>query len=398
MPSAVWAISSCAAFGCALAISACSSSPLSTTDEGAPGPAPTSSVPTPRSLPSVPAAVALVALYRPPLGFNATALAFDPQRDGELWVTLRQPPSNEPCLEIAPDGCDALQGEVALVKQATSDSPQMTPKQDGNAWHFMRRPTSIAFGDNGNLSTCGEARTDNYEDEAVDYSGPVLWSSDPAIFGAVPKAGQNGTHIDMLHETPFCMGMAFDHDNAYWAFNGQIGAIDHYDFHAPHVVGGEDHSDGELERYVTGQLKRAPEIPSHLAFDAPSRELYIADTGNQRVVRLAVDSGTPGADVLALDPIQIHHAMDGALLETVVDAGTLSAPSGLTLTPDALVVTDNATSRIWWFERDGTPVGSVALDLPAGSLSGITLGPDGQLYVSDLKTGNAYRVQPRAAQ
>lgn len=387
MPSNVWAV--VAAVGLAGSVIACSSSPLSTTDEGAATPAPTA---------SVPSAVDLVPLYRPPVGWSATALAFDPERDGELWVTLRQPVSNEPCLEIAPDGCAALQGEVALVQGATGDAPQLTIKMDGNAWHFMRRPTSIAFGDNGNLSTCGEARTDNYEDESVDYSGPVLWSSDPAIFGVEPKPGQNGTHIDMLHETPFCMGMAFDHDNAYWAFNGQIGAIDHYDFHAPHVIGGEDHSDGELERYVTGQLQRVPEIPSHLAFDAGRRQLYIADTGNQRVVRLAVDSGTAGANVLALDPIAVHHAVDGATLDTVVDAGTLSAPSGLALTDDGLVVTDNATSTIWWFERDGAVVGSVAVDLPAGSLSGITVGPDGQLYVSDLRTGNAYRVQARAAQ
>jgi hypothetical protein len=379
----------------ALALPGCGSSPLSASDEGNGGGAPSGGSPAKVQLPT---AVDLVPLYTPPVRWSATALAFDPLRPGELWVTLRQFPSDKLCLEIAPSGCAALEGEVALVKAATSATPEMTIKKDGNAWHFMRRPTSITFGDNGNLSTCGEARTDNYEDEAVDYSGPVLWSSDPAIFGVTPKLGQNGTHIDMLHDSPFCMGVAFDHDNSYWVFNGQIGAIDRYDFHAPHVIGGEDHSDGEFERYVQGQLSRVPEIPSHLALDPVRRELYIADTGNGRVVRLAIDSGTPGADVLALDPIQVHHAMDGARLDTVVAAGTLSAPSGLTITDDALIVTDNASSRIWWFERDGSPIGSVSTDLPAGSLSGVTLGPDGQLYVADLLTGNAYRVQPRAAQ
>ena len=347
---------------------------------------------------SVPAAVELVPLYTPPRAWSATALAFDPLREGELWVTLRQFPSNEPCLMIATDGCSALEGEVALVKQATSPAPTMTLEKDGNAWHFMRRPTAIAFGDNGNLSTCGEARTDNYEDEAIDYAGPVLWSSDPTIFGVTPGPGQNGTHIDMLHESPFCMGIAFDHDNAYWAFNGQAGSLDHYDFHAPHVVGGEDHSDGELERYVTGELSRVPEVPSHLALDSARRELYVADTGNGRVLRLAVDTGRRGADVPALDPIQIHYQVDGAQLDTVVPPGTLVAPSGLTLTGDALIVTDNATSWIWWFSRAGDVLGHVDTGLAAGSLSGITVGPDAQLYLSDLKTGNAYRVQPRAAQ
>src|SRR3954454_10462048 len=117
----------------------------------------------------------------------------------------------------------------------------MTIKKDGNAWHFMRRPTSIAFGENGNLSTCGEARTDNYEDEAIDYSGPVLWSSDPAIFGVTPEPDQNGTHIDMLHESPYCMGPTSERDTVCRPFNGGRAGLDRCQCHEPHVIGGEDH-------------------------------------------------------------------------------------------------------------------------------------------------------------
>ena len=337
----------------------------------------------------------LVSLYDPPAAWTATALAFDPLRTGELWVTLRRVPSNKACLETARSGCAALEGEVALVQGATSAAPSMAIKKDGNAWHFMRRPTSIAFGENGNLATCGEARTDNYEDEAIDYSGPVLWSSDPAIFGAVPKTGQNGTHIDMLHDSPFCMGIAHERDNVYWVFNGQLGALDRYDFHAPHVIGGEDHADGELSRYVEGQLQRVPEVPSHLAFDSSRARLYVADTAGGRILRLATDSGTPGADVPTLDPLTVHRRVDGAVLVELVAPGLLSAPSGIALAADRLIVTDNATSRIWWFKLDGSPLGSVATGLPAGSLSGVSVGPDGRLYLSDLLTGAAYRVETR---
>ena len=367
----------------ALTLSNCSSSPLDTPDE-----ADAATVGS-----AVPTSVELVPLYEPPAAWTATALAFDPLRTGELWVTLRRVPSNQPCLETARAGCAALQGEVLLVQAATSAAPSMTIKIDGNAWHFMRRPTSIAFGENGNLSTCGEARTDNYEDDAIDYSGPVLWSSDPAIFGAVPKAGQNGTHIDMLHESPFCMGIAYERDNAYWVFNGQLGALDRYDFHAPHVVGGEDHSDGELSRYVEGQLERVPEVPSHLALDRSHGQLYVADTAGGRILRLAIGSGVPGANVPTLEQIPIHRRMEGATLDELVAPGSLSAPSGIALTVDRVIATDNATSRIWWFKLDGSPLGSVATGLPAGSLSGVAVGPDGKLYLSDLRTGAAYRVE-----
>ncbi|HYQ27270.1 MAG TPA: hypothetical protein VER04_08620 [Polyangiaceae bacterium] len=367
----------------ALTLSNCSSSPLDTPDE-----ADAATVGS-----AVPTSVELVPLYEPPAAWTATALAFDPLRTGELWVTLRRVPSNQPCLETARAGCAALQGEVLLVQAATSAAPSMTIKIDGNAWHFMRRPTSIAFGENGNLSTCGEARTDNYEDDAIDYSGPVLWSSDPAIFGAVPKAGQNGTHIDMLHESPFCMGIAYERDNAYWVFNGQLGALDRYDFHAPHVVGGEDHSDGELSRYVEGQLERVPEVPSHLALDRSHGQLYVADTAGGRILRLAIGSGVPGANVPTLEQIPIHRRMEGATLDELVAPGSLSAPSGIALTVDRVIATDNATSRIWWFKLDGSPLGSVDTGLPAGSLSGVAVGPDGKLYLSDLRTGAAYRVE-----
>jgi hypothetical protein len=271
----------------------------------------------------------------------------------------------------------------------------MTIKRDGNAWHFMRRPTSIAFGDNGNLATCGEARTDNYEDEAVDYSGPALWSSDPTIFGAKPKPGQNGTHLDMLHETPFCMGIAHERDNIYFVFNGKLGALDRYDFRAPHEIGGEDHSDGELNRYVEGELLRVAEVPSHLAIDRARRELYVADTGHARVARLSIDSGTPGANLPVLEPMPVHHRIDGALLETVVPPGVVGSPSGVAFHDDALLVTDNASGVIWWFERDGTALGQVETGLPAGALAGVTLGPDGKMYVSDMKSGRAYRLEPR---
>ena len=364
----------------ALSLTNCSSSPLDTPDDSG-------------TTLSVPSSIVLVPLYDPPAAWTATALSFDPLRTGELWVTLRRVPSNKACLETARSGCAALEGEVALVQGATSAAPSMVIKKDGNAWHFMRRPTSIAFGENGNLATCGEARTDNYEDEATDYSGPVLWSSDPAIFGAVPKTGQNGTHIDMLHDSPFCMGIAHERDNVYWVFNGQLGALDRYDFHAPHVIGGEDHADGEFSRYVEGQLQRVPEVPSHLAFDSSRAELYVADTAGGRILRLATDSGTPGANVPTLDPLTVHRRVDGAVLVELVAPGLLSAPSGIALAADRVIVTDNATSRIWWFKLDGSPLGSVDTGLPAGSLSGIAVGPDGKLYLSDLLTGAAYRVE-----
>jgi hypothetical protein len=337
----------------------------------------------------------VISLFKPSRAVSATALAFDPLRQGELWVTVREFPVDSPCTADIIAGCQALVGRVALLKDATtSDKPTTTIKTDGNAWHFMRRPSSIAFGDNGNLATCGEHRTGNYDDEAVDYMGPTLWSSDPTIFGVEPKEDQNGTHLDMLHNTPFCMGIAHERDNVYWLFNGQLGSLDRYDFHEPHVIGGEDHSDGEMRRYVEGELLRSPEVPSHLAFDKRAGLLYAVDTGHARLLRLDARTAVQDGEVPTNDPISVHARMDGARLEVFVAAGALERPSGIALDEEYVFVTDNATSRIHAFDLEGKLARTVTVDVPDGTLAGIALGPDRRIYLSDLRTGAAYRLAP----
>ncbi|MEP7052907.1 MAG: hypothetical protein ABJB12_21255, partial [Pseudomonadota bacterium] len=142
------------------ALLGCSSSPLTSASDSS------SNQAAPATVPPLPAAVALTPLYTPPPKWSATALAFDSTRADQLWVTLRPFPSTQACTSKDSSGCKALEGEVMLVTQASTPSPEAVIRKDGNAWHFMRRPTAIAFGDNGDLATCGEARTDNYEDEA----------------------------------------------------------------------------------------------------------------------------------------------------------------------------------------------------------------------------------------
>ena len=336
------------------------------------------------------------------LPFYPTALAFNPAVDDELWVTLRQPLLDYPCNQGDTTGCPWLIGRVAIIHGATAapaTAPSAEIKQDANAWHFMRRPTSLAFNTDDTFASCAEARTSNYEDVDTPYNGPVLWSADPAIFGAPPPVDSptGSTHIDMLHESPYCMGIAHDHDNVYWTFNGDAGSLDRYDFHMPHEPGGDDHSDGELERYVTGELLRLPEVPSHLAFEPDSRRLFVADSGHARIVALDTTTGTPGADVTTYDPIRTHYAMDGAKLSEVVKKGRLGVPSGLTLYAGVVFVTDALSSRIIAYDTAGHTLASLPTGLPPGSLGGITIGPDGHAYVADAVGRRVFRVDPAAS-
>lgn len=369
---------------CGVALFACSSQPIDdATDSG--------------DVPQV-ESVSLVDVYVPKTktALSASALAFNPNVEGELWVTLRQFPSGTPCTMTEDSGCSALRGVVAIISDATGSAASTVIKEDGNSWHFMRRPAAIAWGDELLFATCGEALTANYEDDSTPYTGPVLWSSDPAIFGVEPLPTQNGTHLDMLHETPYCMGIAHEAGNAYWAFNGLAGSLDRVDFHAPHQIGGEDHSDGEVHRYIAGKLLRVPEVPSHVVYDHSRQLVYVADTGHSRVLSVDPSAATPGGDITVYEILQSSGSMDGAKVTTLVAPGALQHPSGLALSADVLYVTDNATGRIHSFSASGAPLRVFDTGLPPGALGGIAVGPDSRLYVTNLASGAVHRVEVAA--
>ncbi|MBK7583254.1 MAG: hypothetical protein IPI67_24055 [Myxococcales bacterium] len=340
-----------------------------------------------------PSSVQLTVVYESPVPRSATDLAFHPTRD-ELWVLLRNPYQGDPCSSTDKTGCASLRGSVAIVRGATGPAPEAEWKQDPNAAHFMRRPTALAFGTEGTFATSAEARTGNLEDDPQSYIGPTWWSSDPAIF-AKQLPGQNGSHLDMLHASPFSMGIAHQRDAIFWVFNGDVGSIDKYDFRQPHEPGGADHSDGEIYRYALGEVARLPEVPSHMVFDAAGDILYLADSGNGRVARLDT-TATPvfGGEFPVYDPVAVHDYEDGVDVVDVMPPGTLVAPSGIAFHEGLLFVTDNATSWIYALDTSGVIVRKLDTGLPPGTLAGITIGPDGKAYFTDLLTSAVRRIDP----
>jgi hypothetical protein len=353
--------------------------------------------------------VSIPAIYSPEIPLEATDLAFhtDPARSGELWVARRPIEPSGPCLQSNTSSvtCSGLEGSIGVVFNAGTTEVSAQSYKDFNAWHFMRRPSALAFGDNGNFATVHEARTGNFTDDPLDFIGPSLWTSalpgitpgcetSPTGCFSVQPPGKNGSHLDMLHCTPWGMGIAHEQGNMYWVLNGNIGALERYDFRADHGPGNDDHTDGYMRRYVTGQLTRVPNVPSHLVFNKEDGHVYAADTGAGRIVKLNPATGAEAGGATPNYEAIDAKVVDGAMLTVVVPPGILTSPSGIELHEGHLYVTDNATSRIHAFDLQGQEVRQLQTNFAPGSLAGLTIGPDGKVYFVEKPTGWVHRIDP----
>jgi len=305
----------------------------------------------------------------------STDLDFNPSIPDQLWVVNSQDDS------------------VYIVDRVGKADTAWQRKRDPAASHFMDKPPAIAFGTvvetwGQTFGVCGDS--DNGGNK---FMGPALFPSDLSIFTVETGTGL-GSHLDMLHSTSFCRGIAHVEGNVYFAFNSDKGSLDRYDFVIDHGPGLDDHSDGIIRRYVEGQVAGVDGIPSHLDYDAETGLLYVADTGNKRVAVLDTASGTMGASFSGDEPVD-RNEMDGAMLMDLVPPGTLEAPSGILVHDGVVFVTDNATSVIYAFDDEGAPLRFLETGLAPGSLVGLTLGiEDGLVYFVDKGTSRVYRIDP----
>lgn len=306
-------------------------------------------------------------------------LAFHPNRPTELWVLN-------------------LGDNSTVVYDNPNTSDQNWTRYAGvGKDHFMARPSALAFSDNGNFASAQE------EDELTqgnatpeDFMGPTLWSSDRAIYD-----GGHGGHLDMLHNSPNGAGIAWESENRFWVFDGYHASITMYDFNRDHGPGGSDHADGEVARYVEGEVGYVGDVPSHLEFDHTSGMLYIADTGNNRIATLDTTVGEMGQRISPNYDGGAQYAMNGGLLETWVDGADamLSVPSGLEIQDGMVFVSDNAESRIVALDQEtGTLVDWIDLsdEVPAGGLMGMAFADDGSLYFVDAVNSQIVRIAAKA--
>ena len=125
-----------------------------------------------------------------------------------------------------------------------------------------------------------------------------------------------------------------------------------------------DHSEASVRKYEDVVLTRFPDVPSHMVVDPVHRDLYIADTGAQRILRIHPDSGSMSRSAMVEFPIYssmsprfAYELWTCTIYEVFVDAatgatakagvnGSVFRPSGLAVSASLLYVEESCVSII----------------------------------------------------
>jgi len=331
-------------------------------------------------------------------------LAFNPQNEGELWVVNRADDS------------------VSMFTAAGSSDQASEHRIDPFALHFMEEVSSISFGaatfagsDALTFGTCQESRN-TYNDEypANDFMGPALWSADFDVFGySNPEAVEYlselfgfyadlGSHLDMLHESPLCMGIAWEKENVYWVFDGADGRIVRYDFASDHGIGYDDHSDGIIGRVQGPKVERVEGVPSHMDIDPGTGLLYVADTGKNRILVLDTATGEEGDRLSKAEPGTEHYRLENVDAEKLIDGTDIEGmeqPSGLEVVDGHLLITDHQTGMVFAFALSGTGAEGAEAELVdwvdtgrAGGIMGIDAPSLDEIWFVDAEANELVRM------
>lgn len=292
-------------------------------------------------------------------------------------------------------------GSVVIIYNAGLPNQTSQLRQDSHTGHFMRFPPAIAFGDDGFWACVSEIQSTAGGNST--FMGPALWTGDTAITGRVFQNNwvnglPLGSHYDMLHQSPFAMGIAHDSALAYWVNDGHNGNICLYDFVQHHGPGYDNHSAGKIWRYIDVTVTRVANIPSHMILDKATGWLYFIDGGTKKIKRMNTNTGNiTGAlnvPATASEPLASYQKVETA---TVEDLATLATqPCGIDFYKNRLVVSDNTNGNIYIYNTSGVFTLMTTINTGLAGMMGVKVGPDGRIWCVNKTTNTVYRLDATA--
>ena len=270
-------------------------------------------------------------------------------------------------------------------------------RKDAYSAHFMHTASAIAFSGNGGFANTLDTQDANGNPNGY-FSGCTLWDSDTSTYARVNQSGPLlGSHWDMIHQSPYSVGIAGEGDNVYWLFDGYHNTIVKYDFNEPHPDhehGGENHYDGVVMRYDEIQVQRVPELSSHMEIDQETGWLYVCDTGNQRVIRLNTLSGEVGETLNPYgESLAGYFSMINAEFEVVI-TDSLFQPTGLDIYNERLLVADYFNGEIIIYKLENNSVdrlGKIQTGLQ-NEIMGIKVDNSGSIWIVCKNSHELYQL------
>ena len=311
----------------------------------------------------------------------------DPSRANELWVINE----NSAMFDFTNGG-----STVTYYNYGT-DTQWADYRKDAYSAHFMHTASAIAFSGNGGVANTLDTQDANGNPNGY-FSGCTLWDSDTSVYARVNQDGPLlGSHWDMIHQSPYSVGIAGGGDNVYWLFDGYHNTIAKYDFNEPHPDhehGGENHYDGVVMRYDEIQVQRVPGLSSHMEIDQESGWLYVCDTGNQRVLRLNTSSGEVGQSLTTYgESLAGYYSMINAEYEVVI-SDSLVQPTGLDIYNERLLVSDYSTGDIAIYNIENNNVdrlGKIQTGLE-DDIIGIKVDANGSIWIVCKNSNELYQL------
>ena len=291
-------------------------------------------------------------------------------------------------------------GSTVTFYNVGTDSQWTDYRKDSYSGHFMHTASAIAFSDNGGFANTLDIQDANGNPSGY-FSGCSLWESDTSIYARVNQNGPElGSHWDMLHQSPFSVGIAAETANIYWLFDGFHNTIAKYNFqepHSDHEHGGEDHSDGLVYRYDEVVVERVSGLSSHMVIDQGSDLLYVCDTGNNRIIRMNINSGSINYSLTPYgENIEGYYSMHNVEYETVIDSGLIN-PTGIDIYNNYLLVSDYSNGEIIIYnieqQNNLQEIQRIQTNL-SNDIMGIKVGPDGSIWYVCTNSNKLYQILP----
>jgi len=305
---------------------------------------------------------------------NPTDLDFNPTRPGEVWVT------NE--------GTESSGGTTVRISNVNAETYAYDYRKDGNSWHFMALPTALAFSETGDWATTSGILDANRQGGS--FTGPTLWSGDLDIY-ARPSGG-NGSHLDMLHGSPYSMGIASEKANVYWVFDGYNKHICRYDFSGDHGAGNADHGDGKIQRFTNIPVKRNGTVPSHMIMSADKNSLYVVDGGNKQVLKVDVASAKRKTALAFTNEILADHSEWNAPFEVLTQDVDFNF-CGIAINDNRLFVSDFTNGNIRCIDI-ATNKEVARIETGIEGITGLAI-YENELFFVSYKTNALYKLEAR---